>query len=166
MRDVKKKRGGMAGGVIVRNDISYQSSQQSGWLFPKMQHEIESSLSIHTVSAGHPIPLKKQTEFKLDLNEYLIKRPSATFFARTTGDSMIGAGIHDGDLLIVDRSLDPESGGIVVAAVDGNLTVKRYVKDNDKTYLCPENNEYKRLEITAGSDVYIWGVVTSIIHEV
>ena len=101
------------------------------------------SLPIYSnkVTAGFPSPADDHIEGKLDLNTHLIKHPSATFFVKATGDSMIGAGIHEGDILVVDRSLEPRNGKIIIAAIDGSLTVKRLVKNGKSTILSPENNK-------------------------
>ena len=114
--------------------------------------------------AGFPSPADDYLEGKLDLNRHLIKHPAATFFVRVTGDSMIGAGIHSGDLLVVDRSLEPADKNVVVAVVDGELTVKRLFKQNGVLRLLPENLSYQPIEITAQLTIEIWGVVTSVIH--
>ena len=114
--------------------------------------------------AGFPSPADDYLEGKLDLNRHLIKHPAATFFVRVTGDSMIGAGIHSGDLLVVDRSLEPADKNVVVAVVDGELTVKRLFKQNGVLRLLPENLNYQPIEITAQQTIEIWGVVTSVIH--
>ena len=114
--------------------------------------------------AGFPSPADDYLEGKLDLNRHLIKHPAATFFVRVTGDSMIGAGIHSGDLLVVDRSLEPADKNVVVAVLDGELTVKRLFKQNGVLRLLPENQNYQPIEITAQQSIEIWGVVTSVIH--
>lgn len=119
-----------------------------------------------TVAAGMPIPTEDYTEGKIDLNEHLIKNPATTFFVRVSGDSMIDAGIHPGDLLVVDRSLTPASGKIVIAAVNSELTVKRLFKQRQKLFLMPENPNYPAIEITEEIAFLIWGVVTSVIHSV
>lgn len=119
-----------------------------------------------SVSAGFPSPADDHMECRLDLNEHLIHHPSATFFARASGHSMINAGIHDGDLLVVDRSLEPASGKVVVAAINGELTVKRFIKEGSKAWLMPENPDYQAIEIDSEHDVHVWGVVTSVIHKV
>lgn len=100
----------------------------------------------------------------IDLNEHLIQHPGATFFVRVQGDSMIDAGISDGDLLVVDRSVEPRSGQIVVAAVDGEQTVKRLKVEQRRLWLMPENPAYRPLEITDGMDLVIWGVVAHAVH--
>jgi DNA polymerase V len=118
------------------------------------------------VQAGFPSPADDFMEGKLDLNQYLIKRPAATFLVRATGDSMINAGIHEGDLLVVDRSLTPLDGKVVIAAVDGYLTVKRLGIRKDAMWLFPENDKYPPIEVNPEADNYIWGVVTNVIHGV
>lgn len=100
----------------------------------------------------------------LNLNAYLIDNPTATFFVRAGGDSMIGAGIHQNDLLIVDRSLRPVSGNVVIAIVEGEFTVKRLIIHSRYVELRPENNRYPVLKFTEDSELEIWGVVTSVIH--
>ena len=114
--------------------------------------------------AGFPSPADDYLEGKLDLNRHLIKHPAATFFVRVTGDSMIGAGIHSGDLLVVDRSLEPADKHVVVAVLDGELTVKRLFKQNGVLRLLSENLNYQPIEITSQQTIEIWGVVTSVIH--
>lgn len=118
------------------------------------------------VAAGFPSPADDFLEDKLDLNEKLIKHPAATFFVRVAGNSMIKAGIHSGDLLIVDRSLEPRSGSIVVAVLNGDFTVKRISKKGDKLFLMPENPRYQPIEITDDSNFQVWGVVTNVIRNV
>jgi DNA polymerase V len=114
--------------------------------------------------AGFPSPADDYIEGKLDLNRHLIKHPAATFFVRVTGDSMIGAGIHSGDLLVVDRSLEAADRHVVVAVLDGELTVKRLFKQQGVLRLLPENLHYQPIEISGQHTFEIWGVVTSVIH--
>jgi DNA polymerase V len=116
------------------------------------------------VPAGSPSPADDYIEKQLDLNEYLIKHPAATFCVRVQGRSMIDAGIHENDILIVDRSIKPTTEKIVVAAIDGELTVKRLNIQDDKLFLMPENPHFKPIEVKEGREIYIWGVVTSVIH--
>lgn len=124
-------------------------------------------LYLSKVSAGFPSPAENDIAEKLDLNDYLIKHPAATFLVRANGRSMINAGIHENDILVVDRSLPPIDGKIVIAAIDGQLTVKRLKKQSDgKTFLVAENPDYKPIELREENDVYIWGVVTNVIHSV
>lgn len=121
-------------------------------------------LFLEAAPAGFPSPAGDYIESRLDLNELLVRHPSATFFVRVAGDSMNGAGIHDGDILVVDRSLEVKSGSVVVAAVNGELTVKRLVRRDGACMLMPENNAYACVDIPEGADVHIWGVATSVIH--
>ena len=117
-----------------------------------------------SISAGFPSPAEHEIEQELDLNELLIKHPAATFFMRVAGCSMINAGIHDGDILVVDRSLTPVHGKVVIAAVNGELTVKRFWREKDRLFLRPENKDYQPIEITTETGFIIWGVVTTVLH--
>ncbi|MGB8702815.1 MAG: translesion error-prone DNA polymerase V autoproteolytic subunit [Thermosynechococcaceae cyanobacterium] len=116
------------------------------------------------VSAGYPSPAEDYIEGKLDLNLHLIKNPAATFYVRVSGDSMTGAGIHNGDLLVVDRSLDAVSGRIVIAVLNGELTVKRLCVEDDRLVLKAENDDYPPIDVNEPQDLCIWGVATSVIH--
>lgn len=118
------------------------------------------------VAAGFPSPADEHVSEKLDLNRFLIRHPSSTFLVRASGDSMINAGIHSGDVLVVDRSLEISDGKIVIAAVDGELTVKRYSKKNGRIQLLPENPKYEPIALDDESELHMWGVVTNVIHRV
>lgn len=122
-------------------------------------------LYLSPVAAGFPSPAGDYIEKRLDLNEHLIRNPAATFFVRADGDSMRDAGIASGDILVVDRALEPRSGNIVVAALDGELTVKRLRREAGRLYLAPENPDYPPLEIPPEASLYVWGVVTYVIHK-
>lgn len=124
----------------------------------------ERPLFMVPVAAGFPSPAEDYMEGTLDLNRHLIKHPAATFFVRVTGDSMIDAGIHPGDILIVDRSLEPADKKVVIAVIRGELTVKRIRMQKGKISLVPENENYRPLQIDSEMDFEIWGVVTSVIH--
>jgi DNA polymerase V len=117
------------------------------------------------VPAGFPSPAADYEEDKLDLNELLIKHPVATFFVRAIGDSMVGAGIHCGDLLVVDRSLEARDRSVVIAVVNGELTVKRIRIRKKKITLEPENESYRAQEINENMEFEVWGIVTSVIHK-
>jgi DNA polymerase V len=116
------------------------------------------------VQAGFPSPADDYMEGSLDLNQHVIKHPSATYFVRASGDSMTGAGIFNGDLLIVDRSLDPVHGRVVIAEVDGQLTVKRLSKLDNRVLLESENESYPPIELQEGNEVVVWGIVTHVLH--
>ena len=119
----------------------------------------------HKVAAGFPSPADDYVEGQLDLNEHLIPHKEATFFLRVAGDSMLNAGIHSGDLLVIDRSIEPRNNKIIIAAVDGELTVKRLSIKRGKSWLMPENEAFSPIEIKDEQDMVIWGVVTSVIHQ-
>ena len=117
------------------------------------------------VSAGFPSPADDFIDRSLDLNEFLIKHPAATFFVRVEGHSMIGSGIHPGDILIVDKALEPYDGSIVIAVVNGEFTVKRFKRERGRCWLIPENPAYAPIEIAGDMQLEVWGVVTYVIHK-
>lgn len=131
----------------------------------KTKKKIELTLFSQGVSAGFPSPADDFIDKNLDLNEFLIKHPVATYLLKVSGNSMIDAGINSGDILIVDRSLEPTDNKIVVAIIDGEFTLKRFRKIDNKIYLYPENSKYTPIEIKEGMDCQIWGVVTFVIHQ-
>ncbi len=119
------------------------------------------------VAAGFPSPADDYVERALDLNEHLIEHPSATFCVRASGNSMVGGGIHDGDLLIVDRAVEPRDGCIAVAVVDGELTVKRIRRVGERLFLQPDNPDkkaYSAIEVASETDFLVWGVCRFVIH--
>ena len=117
-----------------------------------------------SVVAGFPSPAEQYLEPPLDLNELLVKRPAATYFVRVQGDSMSGAGISDGDLLVVDRSLRPADGDVITASVDGDFTVKTYRRDKDGIRLEPATPAYPVIRLRAGQELDYFGKVTACIH--
>lgn len=143
---------------------SYQKSCQkrSGTIEQNLQ---QFPLYASRVSAGFPSPADDYVEAKLDLNQFLIKHPAATFFVRVEGDSMTGAGIFPDDILVVDRSITPTDGKIVIAVLNGELTVKRLKKAQNKIILMPENAQFSPIKITEEMDFSIWGVVTACIKK-
>lgn len=128
--------------------------------------EYKLPLFLESVSAGFPSPADDYMQAKLDLNELLVKNYSATFFVRVVGDSMKDVGIFTGDMLVVDRSLEAKDGNIVIAVIDGELTVKRLSRIKNKIYLLPENKDYEPIEITEQMQFEVWGVVSTVIHSV
>ena len=121
-------------------------------------------LYLERISAGFPSPADDYIETALDLNTYLVRNPAATFMVRVSGDSMSGAGIHDGDILVVDRSEEPVPGRIVVAVLDGELTVKRLVRKDGQIFLTPENPRYRPIAVAAEQDLHVWGVVSGVVR--
>ena len=126
--------------------------------------KLERPLFSCSVSAGFPSPADDYIEGKLDLNELMVANPAATFFVRVAGDSMTGAGIHHNDILVVDRSLEPSHGKVVIAVVGGELTVKRLHRKNDTILLKAENPDYPDIPVNEESDCEIWGVVAFVVH--
>lgn len=116
------------------------------------------------VSAGFPSPAADYVDKTLDLNDLLVQKPAATFFVRAQGESMLGAGIHPNDILVVDRSLKPVYGKIVICALNGELTVKRLVFENQQWKLRAENPAYPDFMLTDELELVVWGVVTNVIH--
>jgi DNA polymerase V len=117
------------------------------------------------IKAGFPSPAADFEEEQISLDQFLIKNPEATFFAKASGNSMINAGISDGDLLVIDRSLEAKNNTIAVCYVDGEFTVKRIRLENEKVFLLPENDDYKPIEITKGNELMVWGVVIYVIKK-
>ena len=115
------------------------------------------------VAAGFPSPAVGELNGTLDLNQLCVRHPAATYFVRARGDSMTGAGIDDGDILVVDRSITVTNGAIIIAALDGEFTVKRLELNEKKVRLLPENPAYTPIEITPGSGAEFFGIVTFVI---
>ncbi len=115
------------------------------------------------ISAGFPSPADDFLDINIDLNKYLIKNPTTTFYGRVSGNSMIDAGINDGDLLIIDKSLEPKNNKIAVCFIDGDFTVKRISLEKDCVWLIAENQNYKPILVTKDNDFIIWGIVTNVI---
>ena len=144
-----------------------QSAVAEQMLLPsKMAPSQLTPMYSHSISAGFPSPADDYIEDRLDLNELLVNNKAATFFLRVKGDSMINAGIHHGDIIVVDRSVQPGHRSIVVAVVDGELTVKRLITGNGSAELHAENPRYAPICLQEGQELTIWGVVTSSVHQV
>ncbi len=118
------------------------------------------------VQAGFPSPVQSEYADSIDLNRALITNPAATFCARVIGNSMVDAGINEGDLLIIDRSLTPHDGNIAVCFVDGEFTVKRLSVRDDGIYLTPANTDYPELKVSEDNNFVVWGIVSHIIKRV
>ena len=131
----------------------------------KNETEVERPMFPFGLSAGFPSPAEDYLDRRLDLHQHLVRNEAATFFLRAHGESMLGAGIHDGDLLIVDRSIEPAHRKVVIAALDGELTVKRLLHREGRVFLAPENPQFEPIDITESEFVHIWGVVTYVVHK-
>ena len=133
-----------------------------------MEEKLKKNISMHSykVEAGFPSPAENYVEKELNLHEYLVKNPEATFLVRATGESMIDVGISPGDILVVDRSLDVLNNSIVIASINGDWTVKKFIKNKESEYpyLKSENSSQKLIKLEKGSDIEIWGIVIHSIH--
>ena len=135
------------------------------FLKPKKGNSIGQWLVEQGISAGFPSPADDFKEIRISLDKELVKNQESTFYARVSGDSMLGAGIDDGDLLVIDKSLSPENGKIAVCFIDGDFTVKRIVKEKGKLYLKSENKKYEPIEIQEERELVIWGIVQYVIKK-
>ena len=131
---------------------------------PEWASQWSGPLFLVPVAAGFPSPADDYLDGRLDLNTHLIKHPAATFFVRVVGDSMLDAGIHSGDLLIVDRALEPADNHVVIAVLHGELTVKRLRKRQQTVFLVPDNADFAPVQITETMDFAVSGVVTYVVH--
>jgi DNA polymerase V len=132
---------------------------------PEISEELKLPLVNAFINAGFPSPADDYLENKLDLNKLLIRNASATFFARVRGKSMQDVGIHDGDILIIDKSLEPSANSVLICFINGEFTVKKVKKLNGELYLMPENKDFEPIKVEKGSDFRLWGVVTYCIHK-
>ena len=122
-------------------------------------------ISSSTVNAGFPSPAEDYIETHLDISKRIIKNPASTFLVKAKGNSMIEKGIHNGDILVVDKSVQASNNSIIVAYIDGEFTVKRFVKQKDKIILYPANDNYEPILVTEENDFLVWGVVTYVLHK-
>ena len=121
---------------------------------------------VEGIRAGFPSPAEDFTEPTLDLNRYVIKNPASTFYARITGNSMQDASIQDGDIVVIDKSLEPSDGSIAVCYIDGEFTLKRIRIETDRVWLMPANADFKPIEVTAENHFVVWGIVTFVIKKI
>ena len=130
---------------------------------PEEEKNLGQWLMEQGISAGFPSPADDFKEIRISLDRELVKNGDATFYAKVSGDSMINAGLSDGDLIVIDRSLDPEHNKIAVCFIDGDFTVKRIIKRGSDLYLKPENKNYKAIKVDEENNLIIWGIVTYVI---
>ena len=133
---------------------------------PDFDSELRIRFIKEGVSAGFPSPAADFMETNIDLNKELSKNPLATFYIKVKGNSMIDAGINDKDVLVVDRSLDPQNNKIAICFIDGEFTVKRIQVEKDCLYLMPENKKFAPIKVTEENELIIWGIVTYVIKAV
>ena len=135
------------------------------FLKPKKNNQLGQWLIEQGISAGFPSPADDFKEIRISLDRELVKNEEATFYARVSGNSMENAGLSDGDLIVIDKSLNPENNKIAVCFLDGEFTVKRIIKRKQNLYLKPENKNYKEIKISSENDLLIWGIVTFVIKK-
>ena len=136
------------------------------FLKPKKGNSIGQWLVEQGISAGFPSPADDFKEIRISLDNELVKNREATFYARVSGNSMENAGLSDGDLIVIDRSLNPENNKIAVCFIEGDFTVKRIIKKEGELYLNPENKNYKKIKIKEADQLIIWGIVTYVIKKI
>ena len=132
---------------------------------PNLDESRSIPLTSNSISAGFPSPADDFKEIRISLDRELVKNEEATFYARVSGNSMENAGLSDGDLIVIDKSLNPENNKIAVCFLDGEFTVKRIIKRKQNLYLKPENKNYKEIKISSENDLLIWGIVTFVIKK-
>lgn len=140
---------------------SLHNTKTLEFYFPDYSTELQLPYIDAGISAGFPSPADDFIELSIDLNKELIKNKDTTFFAKVKGHSMKNADINDGDLLVIDRSLEPQNNKIAVCQIDGEFTVKRIKIEKDVVWLIAENEDYKPIKVTPENDFVIWGIVTN-----
>lgn len=145
--------------------INIEKGNINSFFSPDFSNPMPILIASGTVPAGFPSPAADFEENSLDLNSYLIKHKSATFYAKVKGDSMKDAGIHDGDLLVVDRSLEAGNRDIALCYIDGEYTVKRLIFEGEVIFLMPENEKYEPIRVDKNNELIIWGVVISVVKK-
>ncbi len=143
-----------------------KNTQSLTFFVPEFSKGLEMPYFNTGISAGFPSPAEDFNQERLSLDSMLVKNKLSTFYARVSGQSMIGAGLDDDDLLVIDRSLEPANNKIAVCFLDGEFTVKRLRVDKDEVWLQPENPNYPIIKITSDNDFVIWGIVTNVIKRV
>ena len=146
--------------------MSIKKEQKLTFFHPDFESEIQIPYITEGVSAGFPSPAADFMETNIDLNKELSENPLATFYIKVKGNSMIDAGINDKDVLVVDRSLEPQNNKIAICCIDGEFTVKRIQIEKDCLYLMPENSNYEPIKVTEENQLIIWGMVTYVIKKV
>ncbi|SNR53560.1 DNA polymerase V [Lutibacter agarilyticus] len=133
---------------------------------PETSHTIERPIVNQDIAAGFPSPAEDFKEVRISLDKELIKNENATFYARVRGNSMIDANIEDGDLLVIDRSIETRNGKIAVCMIDGEFTIKRLKIEKEQVFLMPENKAFKPIKVTEENELIVWGIVTYVIKKV
>ena len=142
----------------LKNNITF--------FIPDLENTHELPFISGGIKAGFPSPAADFDETKISLDNVLVKNREATFYAKASGTSMIGAGIDDGDIMVIDRSLEPQNNKIAVCFIDGEFTVKRIKIEEDGVFLMPENSNYQPIKVTHENELVIWGIVTYVIKSI
>ena len=142
-----------------------KNKKKLNFFTPNSDNNLDAILINAGISAGFPSPAGDFKQERISLDKELIKNKEATFFARVSGESMINAGLEDGDLIVIDRSIEPANNKIAVCFVEGEFTVKRLIVKKDRIWLKPENSSYKTIEVKDEDRLIIWGVVTNVIKK-
>lgn len=142
----------------LKNNITF--------FLPDLENTFELPFISGGIKAGFPSPAADFDETKISLDHVLVKNREATFYAKASGTSMIGAGIDDGDILVIDRSVEPQNNKVAVCYIDGEFTVKRIKIEKECVYLMPENKEFQPIKVTSENELIIWGIVTYVIKSV
>ena len=132
---------------------------------PDLSNPVELPFITAGIKAGFPSPAADFDESKISLDAVLIKNREATFYAKASGNSMTGAGIDDGDILVIDRSIEPQNNKVAVCLIDGEFTVKRIKMEGNSLFLIPENSLYKSIKIEEHNELIVWGIVTYVIKK-
>ena len=136
------------------------------FLKPEKGNNLGQWLIEEGISAGFPSPADDFKEIRISLDRELVKNKESTFYARVSGNSMEGAGLSDGDMLVIDRSLNPENNKVAICYLDGEFTVKRIIKREGKVFLKPENKNYEEIELNEDNELIIWGIVIYVIKRI
>ena len=142
-----------------------KNKKKLNFFTPNSDNNLDAILINAGISAGFPSPAGDFKQERISLDKELIKNKEATFFARVSGESMVNAGLEDGDLIVIDRSIEPANNKIAVCFVEGEFTVKRLIVKKDRIWLKPENSSYKPIEVKDEDRLIIWGIVTNVIKK-
>lgn len=141
-------------------------TQKLTFFHPDQNQQKSLHLAQEKISAGFPSPADDFKELRISIDQEVVRNEEATFYARVSGESMQGAGLDDGDLLVIDRSMEPKNGKIAVCCIDGEFTVKRLKVVEDGVFLIPENPKYQPIKVTEENELIIWGIVTYVVKKV
>ena len=140
--------------------------QKLTFFHPDQNQQKSLHLAQEKISAGFPSPADDFKELRISIDQEVVRNEDATFYARVSGESMQGAGLDDGDLLVIDRSMEPKNGKIAVCCIDGEFTVKRLKVVEDGVFLIPENPKYQPIKVTEENELIVWGIVTYVVKKV